>query len=536
MALTRFKSQLIADVGISMGDEGKGRLIPEVIAELQAETGWSDAVGVVLKVNGGANSGHTAGGLKLNLLPAGVVAKEVPILALGAGVVADPRKLCWEGEPLEARGYQIFSRLLIDERCMVSDLSHRLLDLAWEHYREHVLGGEPRGSTGRGITPAYQDEAGQFQLYFGDLPSTASELQALLEPRFARAVATIRYVCQVPPEVFSGFFLRLTEAETRANAAALADGLFSATEFDFTRFCGAEPYSINLAEVATAYQAAVERVRGCIGDVRMVIRREVARGRFLVGEFGQSFWLDKRHGFTPNVTASHTYAPELFQSAGLPVQPLHTIGCAKAYDTKVGTHVFLTEMDHAAPLAVKLRRLEFGTSTGRQRMVGWFDAVEKGDALRFGGFDDLVINKLDALSADHGGPADLLVCYAYGTPEGGQLVGVPRQDCVRRGLKPVYARLAGWATDLAPMRHFGQLPSAAQHYLAFCLAATVRVAHREDEATPPSREVLLQLATEGRLPNLRYVGVGPEPSQIITDVPTTEQLLNLVDWSLFSDQ
>ena len=158
MSLLPFSSQLIADVGISFGDEGKGRLIPEVIEELR---GTPAAVSVVCKVNGGSNSGHTAGGIRLNLLPAGVVVKTVPHLAIGAGVVADPRKILWEGRPLEAKGYAIFSRLVVDERTMVSDLSHRLLDLAWEDYRANVLQEEPRGSTGRGITPAYQDEIGR---------------------------------------------------------------------------------------------------------------------------------------------------------------------------------------------------------------------------------------------------------------------------------------------------------------------------------------------------------------------------------------
>src|SRR5476651_1744448 len=99
MALPPFTSQLIADVGISMGDEGKGRLVYEIAAELRASTKRDDAVAMVLKVNGGANSGHTVAGLKLNLLPAGVIDEHVATLAIGAGVVADPRKFLWEIEP-----------------------------------------------------------------------------------------------------------------------------------------------------------------------------------------------------------------------------------------------------------------------------------------------------------------------------------------------------------------------------------------------------------------------------------------------------
>src|ERR1700722_20090348 len=140
MSLPPFSSQLIADVGISLGDEGKGRLIPEIAEELRDTPA---SVSVVLKVNGGANSGHTAGGIKLNLLPAGVVERHISHLAIGSGVVADPRKVWWETLPLEKKGYVIQSRLLIDERALVSDLSHRLLDLAWEDYRVNCLKKEP---------------------------------------------------------------------------------------------------------------------------------------------------------------------------------------------------------------------------------------------------------------------------------------------------------------------------------------------------------------------------------------------------------
>src|SRR5471030_2094325 len=113
MSLLPFSSRLIADVGISLGDEGKGRLIPEIAQEL---AGTPHSVSVVLKVNGGANSGHTAGGLKLNLLPSGVVERAIGHLAIGAGVVADPRKIWWEAAPLERKGYGVLARLLVDER------------------------------------------------------------------------------------------------------------------------------------------------------------------------------------------------------------------------------------------------------------------------------------------------------------------------------------------------------------------------------------------------------------------------------------
>ena len=150
-----------------------------------------------------------------------------------------------------------------------------------------------------------------------------------------------------------------------------------------------------------------------IVDVRELILKAKDQGQYIIGEFGQAYWLDKRHGFSPNVTASHTFTPEFFQSAGIPVQAIHNVGCCKAYDTKVGTHVFITQIEEQHPLSNKLKQLEFGATTGRQRMVGWYDAVEKGDALRYGGYQDLALNKLDALSYSDDWNGDLKICTAY---------------------------------------------------------------------------------------------------------------------------
>ena len=511
MSLIPFSSQLIADVGISLGDEGKGRLIPEVADELR---GTRAAVSVVLKVNGGANSGHTAGGIKLNLLPAGVVVRDAAHLCIGAGVVADPRKIWWETKPLELKGHAILSRLLIDERTMVSDLTHRLLDLATEDYRVNVLGEEPRGSTGRGITPAYLDEVGQQQITFSDFLAGPNFFARKLAQRADRALRTIQHVYRVSPETFAGFFDKLSVAEKRANAEAIELGVFTADEFDFTPFRGAAPFTLNLDALTATYWAAGTALAKNIGEVRELILREVHAGHTIIGEFGQAYWLDKRHGYSPNVTASHTYTPEFFESAGIPVQRIHTFGVAKAYDTKVGTHTFLTQMDDAHPLAIKLKQIEFGTSTGRQRMVGWSDLVEKADALRYGGYDDLVLNKLDALSP-HGTwqGGDLLLCTGYRDAAGQTVMGVPRNDAVRRALKPIYATLPGWTSDISSIRSFAQLPPEARRYVAFTMAEIVRLAARGGSLRS--------------LPNLRYIGVGPDPDQIISDVPATAELIKL---------
>jgi len=507
MSLPPFTSHLIADVGISLGDEGKGRLVPEIAEELRS-TG--SPVTVVMKVNGGANAGHTAGGVKLNLLPAGVVAREIPHLAIGSGVVADPRKFLWEAVPLERKGFSVLDRLLIDERTMVSDLTHRLLDLAEEDYRVQVLSEESRGSTGRGISAAYSEETGHWQMHFSDFLAGPNFFARQLAQRADRACRMIRHVYRVSESAWNGFFERLTAAELRANAETIADGALGEEDFDFMQFRGAEPFTIDIQRLAAVYWKAGTALARNIGEVRELVLRELRRGHTIVGEFGQAYWLDKRHGFSG--TSSHTFTPEFFESANIPVQPIHTFGVAKAYDTKVGTHTFLTQMDEAHPLSVKLKTLEYGTSTGRQRMVGWYDAVEKGDALRYGGFQDLMINKLDALTWAGDWRGELMLCTAYENAGGERCSHVPRNEAVRKSLRPVYKHYPGWAEDVSAVRHFGDLPANARRYVAAMVGAILDVAYA-GESRP------------AKLPNLRYLGVGPGTSQIIKDVPSTDELV-----------
>ncbi len=514
MSLIPFTSQLIADVGISMGDEGKGRLIPEIVRELKQTIGTATPVSVVLKVNGGANSGHTAAGIKLNLLPAGVVETEIAHLCIGSGVVADPRKFLWEGTPLERKGHAIFARLVIDERTMVSDLTHRLLDLAWENYRVNVLKEESRGSTGRGISPAFTEETNHLPYWFADFLGPRDVFARKFAQRIDRAARTIQHVCRATETDWDGFFTTLTQAELRANAEAIALGVFAKDEFDFTRFRGPRAFTLDVAALVETYWQAGRQLARNIGDVREIILRELAAGRTIIGEFGQAYWLDKRFGFPPNVTASHTVTPEFFLSAGIPNQPIHTFGVAKAYDTKVGTHVFLTQMEDAQPLAALLKQLEFGATTGRQRMVGWFDAVEKGDALRYGGFQDLMINKIDALTHRGDWKGELLICEAYRDANGVMYHHVPRNDAIRRTVQPVYRGYPGWTEDISRVRSFADLPKNARVYVAGMMRGIVEAAYF-GEPWP------------AKLPNLRYLGVGPEPSQIIKDLPPTAELIKL---------
>ena len=504
---------LVSVLGISMGDEGKGRVVHEILNDIEKTTG--EPVSGVMKVNGGANAGHTAAGLKLNLLPSGVGNPRVKDLIVGAGVVADPRKFLWEALPLEQRNLSVLSRLRIDEKCQVSDLSHRLLDLAWENYRVSQLKKESRGSTGRGISPAYCDETGQWQIFYQAFCEDRKLFETDLKHRVQRALDTIQHVCKVNDEDWFGFFDTLTSAEKHANHESINNQIFPKEEFDFKFFSTENPFELDFELLENTYWEAGQHLTECIFDIRPQILENLNNNRSIVVEFGQAYWLDKRHGFTPNVTASHTFSSEIFQSVGIPMGKLTQVGCCKAYDTKVGTHHFLTQINpDKNQLGKKLSEMEFGTSTGRQRMVGWFDAVEKGNALRYGGFDWLVINKLDALSDLKSEFDELKICVAYENESGDKITNIPRSEKIRKSFTPCFEILPVWKEDISGCKSFEALPVQAKHYVRRMLHSICEVAYGENWTKMP-------------LPELLYIGVGPNPGQVINCLPTTSEILGL---------
>ena len=145
-------------------------------------------------------------------------------------------------------------------------------------------------------------------------------------------------------------------------------------------------------------------------------------------------------------------------------------------------------------------------------MVGWYDAIEKADTLRYGGYDDLMINKIDALGHGDGWNGNLKICIAYEDENGNRLYRVPRNDALRMTLKPVYQEYAGWSQDISTARMFDDLPAEAKAYVAGMVRSILDSAYHGEE-WPET------------LPNLRYLGVGPMPAQIIKDLPQTRELL-----------
>ena len=258
-----------------MGDEGKGRVVHEILEQIHKEDPKS--LGAVMKVNGGANVGHTAAGLKLNLLPSGVGSSAVESLIVGSGVVADPRKFLWEAIPLEYRGLSVLERLKIDEKCQLSDISHRLLDLAWENYRVKQLGQKSRGSTGSGISPAYCDETGQWQIFYQIFLDDRSEFKKAFKQRIDRAMDIIQHVCKITYDDWYEFFEILTAAEKQANQDSVRQNLFPSEEFEFKPFATDEPFSINLEYAEEVYWQAGTKLRDNIVDIRPLVLRNFQR-------------------------------------------------------------------------------------------------------------------------------------------------------------------------------------------------------------------------------------------------------------------
>ncbi len=520
-------------VGLNTGDEGKGRVVPDLTRVLTVITGNAKNVGMVFKVNGGANSGHTVAGLKHNLIPGGITEKAVTTLGIGAGVVADPLKLDWEIRALRSKGFDSTARLMIDPRAMVSDVSHRLLDLANEMYLTRV-NGVGRGSTGRGISPAFCDETSQRQIYFSLFQDKDGffEFEEQIKARCELAERTIKDVYGLSVSEFDSLFEVLTSAEKRAHTYELDNGIVSRNEVDFSRYRGSAFGKLSWKAIADDYWRVGVQYADKIEDLGEHAMRSLRQGDPVLAEHGQAYWLDKRRGFPPNVTASHTTPAEIYHSLGIATDyKISVVGCCKAYDTKVGTHRFLSQIEDQHPLGEMLKKIEFGTTTGRQRRVGWSDLVERGTAIRRIGSEHIALNKLDVLGyRDDWQPGAMLkLCIGYkfvsDVVEPTRLLHlVPEQDRRRSQCSPVYVELPSWTEDITHIRSFAELPKAAQIYVAATYAGMITCASNN----------MHELST---IPHLSFLGVGPNPDEVILDAPNAHALFSLAaEANIFTEQ
>ncbi len=341
-------------IGAQWGDEGKGKVVDLL----------TDKAAAVARFQGGHNAGHTLviGGQKtvLHLIPSGILHQGVACL-IGNGVVLSPAALLTEIDRLETQGVEVMAQLRISETCPLILPYHVALDLA----REKARGDHAIGTTGRGIGPAYEDKVARRALRLGDL---------FHRERFAAKLSEVLD--------FHNFVLQ--------------------------RYFQTEP--VDFQQVLDDTLAMGERLRPLATDVTALLDAHRRRGDNVLFEGAQGALLDIDHGTYPYVTSSNTTAGGAATGTGLGPRYLdYVLGITKAYTTRVGAGPFPTELFDATGDYLTEHGHEFGSTTGRRRRCGWFDAVALRRSMVNNSVSGLCVTKLDVLD----GLDRIQMCVAY---------------------------------------------------------------------------------------------------------------------------
>ncbi len=396
-----------AVVGGQWGDEGKGKIVDLLAGRAQ----------MTIRAQGGDNAGHTVinaqGRFALHLVPAGIF-NPATICVIGTGVALNPAILLEEIELLHARGVRT-DNLLISERAHLVMPFHLLLDRAEEAYR----GRQAIGTTGRGIGPCYVDKVSRVGLRAGDLR----------DPAIFRAKL--------------GFLID-RKRTIRADIAEIAD----------------DP-GWDADAIATQYLAFAARLAPYVAEVVPIVNAAVAAGHTVLIEGAHGTLLDPDWGTYPYVTSSSPTVQGLCLGAGIgPSRLTKAVGVFKAYCTRVGAGPFPTELADALGAEIRDRGQEYGTTTGRPRRCGWFDAVAGRHAVQVNGFDAIALTRLDILDAFD----RLRICTGY------ELDGEPfdyfsSMPNLLERCRPVYEELPGWQTSIEVAASYEDLPPAARAYV-----------------------------------------------------------------------
>jgi len=395
-------------VGAQWGDEGKGK----------ATDLLGEHVDYVVKFNGGNNAGHTVviptpdGPQKyaLHLLPSGILTPGV-IPVVGNGVVIDPEVLFAEIDGLCERGVDT-SRLVISANAHLIAPYNRTIDKVVERF----LGSRRIGTTGRGIGPTYADKMNRIGIRVQDLFD-----EKILRQKVEGALEQKNQL--------------LVKAYNRR--------------------------AIEVDDVVEELLTYVERLRPLVADTALMLERAMDAGRTVLLEGGQATLLDVDHGTYPFVTSSNATAGGACTGAGIsPMRVERVIAIVKAYVSRVGEGPFPTELDDADGERLRTNGHEFGTTTGRPRRCGWYDAVIARYAARINGVTDFILTKLDVLT----GWEQIPVCVAYDV-EGVRHDEMPMTQTDFHHAKPILDYLPGWSEDISGVRSFDDLPANAQNYV-----------------------------------------------------------------------
>lgn len=394
---------VVAIIGGQWGDEGKGRIV-DLLAQ-QAH--------MVIRYSGGNNAGHTVindrGTFKLHLVPAGIF-NPATINIIGTGVVVDPAALLDEMAMLAEAGVT-FDNMYISDRAHVIMPYHREQD----RIQEALRGDDRLGTTGRGVGPAYTDKMERIGIRMSELLQSDALQQHL------------------------GRVLDLKNTLFRAYGSA-------------------EQSAAPLYEQLSAYG---RKLGDRIATTHPLVQQALGRNDRILLEGAQASLLDVDWGTYPYVTSSAPGAAGACQGAGIGPRHLsHVLGVFKAYTTRVGGGPFPTELTEAIGNLLRERGGEYGTTTGRPRRCGWFDAVAARYVVELNSIDYLVITKLDVLDE----LPTLRICTGYRL--NGQLIDyMPSSAAELAQVEPSYEELPGWQAPTDAARDFATLPANAQSYL-----------------------------------------------------------------------
>jgi len=394
-------------VGAQWGDEGKGKA-----TDLLGNTG--SAIDYVVKFNGGNNAGHTVviGSEKyaLHLLPSGILTPGcTPVI--GNGVVVDLSVLFTEIDGLEARGVDT-SRLVVSANAHVIPPYNRTLDKVTERF----LGKRRIGTTGRGIGPTYADKMNRIGIRIQDLYD-----ENILRQKVEGAL-----------DIKNQLLVKVYNRR-----------------------------AVTVQETVEELLSYAERLRPMVADTGVLLHRALDDGKTVVLEAGQATLLDVDHGTYPFVTSSNAISAGACTGSGIPPTRIDRVmAVVKAYTTRVGEGPFPTELLDADGEWLRQQGFEFGTTTGRPRRCGWYDAVIARYAARVNGVSDFVLTKLDTLT----GREKIPICVAYDVA-GIRYDELPMTQSDFHHAKPVYEELDGWSEDITGCRSFDDLPKNAQNYV-----------------------------------------------------------------------
>ena len=393
-------------VGLQWGDEGKGKVV-DILAEN------SD---IVVRYSGGANAGHTVivgdSRFALHLLPSGSVRPETTCVITN-GVVLDLDVLTKGIDTLAEKGISLDGRLLISENAHVVLDYHKKED----QLREEALGKDKIGTTIRGIGPCYADKVGRTHaVRIGDLRN------------LERLKAKLQMIAEHKNKIFAALY-------------------------------GAEPTDAD--EIFEKCKLHAERIVPCITDTTEFLHKSIAEGKSILFEGAQGSLLDLDHGTFPFVTSSNSSSLGMPAGCGVPAKLVDKfIGVVKAYTTRVGSGPFPAEQDNEIGQYIRDKGNEYGTTTGRPRRCGWFDAVAVSYGIKIGAIDSVALMHLDTLS----GLKELNICKAYEINGKQTSFFCANGDRLSRA-KAVYETVPGWDEEITEVKDFRDLPANAQDYV-----------------------------------------------------------------------